>query len=136
MKFLLHIFSLMLTLAISSFIAGMLTILAPCVLPVLPVILAGSVTEKKSWYSHLVTLSLAVSIVLFTVLLKASTLLIDIPPSFWKILSGGILITLGLVYLFPHAWAWIAGRLGFGRSNVSLDHAQDIGSPVWRAIAT
>jgi cytochrome c biogenesis protein CcdA/thiol-disulfide isomerase/thioredoxin len=126
----------MLTLVISSFIAGMLTILAPCVLPVLPVILAGSVTEKKSWYPHLVTLSLAVSIVLFTVLLKASTLLIDIPPAFWKVLSGGILITLGLVYLFPQVWAWIAGRLGFSRSSVSLDHAQDIGSPVWRAIAT
>ena len=27
-------------------------------------------------------------------------------------------------------------KLGFGRSSVSLDHAQDIGSPVIRAIAT
>ncbi len=77
----------MLALLLSSFIAGVLTILAPCVLPVLPVVLAGSVTEKKWWYPYLVTLSLAVSVVLFTVLLKASTLLIDIPSSFWKILS-------------------------------------------------
>ncbi len=77
----------MTALLLSSFVAGILTILAPCVLPVLPVVLAGSVTEKKWWYPYLVTLSLALSVVLFTVLLKASTLLIDIPPSFWKILS-------------------------------------------------
>ena len=77
----------MLSLAFVSFIAGVLTILAPCVLPVLPVILAGSVGEKGKWYPYIVTLSLALSIVLFTILLKASTLLIDVPPEFWKYLS-------------------------------------------------
>jgi cytochrome c-type biogenesis protein len=45
------------------------------------------VTEKQRWYPYLVTLSLAGSIVLFTVILKATTALIDIPPSFWKYLS-------------------------------------------------
>lgn len=92
------------SLAFISFIAGILTILAPCVLPILPVILAGSVTEKKWWYPYVVTLSLALSIVIFTVLLKASTLFIDIPSSFWKYLSGTILLVLGLVYIFPHIW--------------------------------
>ena len=74
----------MISLAFVAFIAGILTILAPCVLPVLPVILAGSLTEKEKWYPYLVTLSLALSIVVFTVLLKASTALIDIPSSFWS----------------------------------------------------
>ncbi len=77
----------MITLLVSSFFAGVLTILAPCVLPVLPVVLAGSVSERQKWYPYLVTLSLAGSIVLFTILLKASTLFIDIPSSFWKYLS-------------------------------------------------
>ena len=72
------------TLFIASFLAGVLTILAPCVLPVLPVVLAGSLTEKQKWYPYIVTLSLALSVVLFTVLLKASTLLIEISPLFWK----------------------------------------------------
>lgn len=126
----------MFSLALVAFIAGMLTILAPCVLPVLPVILAGSLGEKKSWYPFLVTASLAISIVLFTILLKASTLLIDIPPNFWSSLSGIILIFLGLVYVFPHAWTWLASKLSFGASNVSLDKAQDVGSPVLRAILT
>ena len=94
----------MTTLFIASFLAGMLTILAPCVLPVLPIVLAGSLTEKQKWYPYLVTLSLALSIVLFTVLLKVTTLFIDIPSSFWKYVSGGILLALGLIYVFPHVW--------------------------------
>jgi cytochrome c biogenesis protein CcdA len=98
------------SLVFISFIAGILTILAPCVLPVLPVILAGSLTEKKWWYPYLVTFSLAVSIVLFTVLLKASTLFLGIPSSFWKYVSGGILILLGAIYIFPHIWAVIGEK--------------------------
>lgn len=116
----------MLSLAFISFLAGILTILAPCVLPVLPVILAGSISEKERWYPYVVTLSLAVSVVLFTVLLKASTFLINIPSHFWTSLSGGILIFLGLIYLFPHVWAKLASTLGFSKSNESLDSAQNI----------
>lgn len=126
----------MFSLIIISFIAGILTILAPCVLPVLPVILAGSLTEKKWWYTYLVTFSLALSIVLFTALLKVSTLFIDIPSSFWKYLSGGILVFLGLVYLFPHIWARFVEIFQFSRSNKKLDTAQDIGNPILRAIVT
>ena len=126
----------MLSLAIVSFIAGILTILAPCVLPVLPVILAGSLGEKWKWYPYLVTFSLALSIVLFTVLLKASTLLIDIPTEFWKYLSGVILIILGLVYVFPHVWTLVSGRLFGSGANQALDQAQSIGSSPIRAIVT
>lgn len=124
------------TLLLVSFLAGVLTVLAPCVLPVLPVILAGSLSEKQKWYPYLVTLSLAISVVLFTVLLKVSTAFIDIPSSFWKYLSGGILLSLGLVYIFPHAWAWIVEKAKFSRSNTSLDKAQDIANPFVRAIVT
>jgi len=86
--------SLPMTLLLASFLAGILTILAPCVLPVLPVVLAGSLGEKQKWYPYLVILSLAVSIVLFTLVLKVSTIFIDIPQNFWKYLSGGILMAL------------------------------------------
>lgn len=126
----------MFSLALVSFIAGILTILAPCVLPVLPVILAGSVGEKWKWYPYIVTLSLALSIVAFTVLLKASTLLIDVPPEFWKYLSGLILLALGLVYIFPYTWSRISWRVFWSKANTSLDHAQDIESSTLRGIVT
>jgi cytochrome c biogenesis protein CcdA/thiol-disulfide isomerase/thioredoxin len=126
----------MFTLWTVSFLAGILTILAPCVLPVLPIVLAGSLSEKQKWYPYIVILSLACSVVLFTVLLKASTILIDIPPYFWKGLSGGILIALGCVYIFPHAWSWTLSKFKTKSSTTSLDRAQDIGNPFIRAIAT
>ena len=93
-------------LLIVSFIAGILTILAPCVLPVLPVILGGSIGDKQSNKKKTFTIiaSLGISVILFTLLLKASTLFIDIPESFWKIFSGSIILILGLVTFFPSLW--------------------------------
>lgn len=95
-----------------SFLAGVLTILAPCILPVLPLILAGSIGETGRWHPYIVTASLAVSIVVFTVLLKASSVLLGIPPEIWTYVSGGIVLFLGLTYLFPHAWSRISSRAG------------------------
>ena len=93
-------------LLIVSFIAGILTILAPCVLPVLPVILGSSVNDKKANKKKTLTIivSLGVSVILFTLLLKVSTLFIDIPEYTWKIVSGVIILILGLITIFPSLW--------------------------------
>ncbi len=94
----------MILLAI-SFIAGILTVLAPCVLPLLPIIVGGSVAEGGNRRrAYIITISLGVSIILFTLLLKVSTLFIGIPQSAWQIASGVILIVFGLVMLFPRLW--------------------------------
>ncbi len=95
------------TLLIAAFLAGALTVLAPCILPLLPVIVGGSiaVSDERKWYRPLViTGSLAASIVLFTLLLKATTALLGVP--FWalSLLSGIIVILFGLNLLFPQLW--------------------------------
>jgi cytochrome c biogenesis protein CcdA/thiol-disulfide isomerase/thioredoxin len=93
------------TLLLIALIAGVLTILTPCVLPLLPVIVGGSVSGKMSLKkAGIVTASLGVSVIAFTLLLKASTLLIAIPESVWMWLSGGILIVFGLITLLPALW--------------------------------
>ena len=43
----------------------------------------------------MITASLGVSILVFTLALKATTALIGIPPEAWQWVSGGILIALG-----------------------------------------
>jgi len=93
-------------LLIVSFIAGILTILAPCVLPVLPVILGGSVAGKEANKKKTLTiiLSLGISVIAFTFLLKVSTLFVNIPESALKIVSGCIILILGLITLFPSLW--------------------------------
>lgn len=108
------------TLAFLSFFAGILTVFAPCVLPLLPVILSGSLQEKNMLRPFVITLSLAVSILIFTILLKASTLLIHVPASFWQILSGIIIFSFGISLLFPETWEKFSFLLGLSRSQTLL----------------
>ncbi len=93
------------TLLFLSFIAGILTVTAPCVLIFLPVILGGSLVGKRNLRRPLViATSLAVSVIVFTLLLRATTALLDIPQMTWQILSGSIVILLGLHYLGLPIW--------------------------------
>jgi len=101
-------------LVLGAVVAGMLTTLAPCVLPLLPVIVGGSLDGKggsSRLRAFIITASLGASVVLFTLLLRASTLLIDIPDTAWQWVSGLILLTLGLVSVFPLLWERISASL-------------------------
>lgn len=92
-------------LLLISFIAGILTVLAPCILPLLPIVVGGSIGGGKDIKRAItVTASLALSVILFTLLVKASTLLVSIPQDFWKWFSGGIIILFGLISVFPATW--------------------------------
>jgi cytochrome c biogenesis protein CcdA len=113
------------TFLIVSFIAGVLTVLAPCVLPLLPVVIGSSATGRSSWTPYIVVGSLAVSIILFTYLLKASTAFIMIPPEFWTYLSGGILMIFGLTLLFPSLWENVPGL-----SKLSTDSNKLLGKGI------
>lgn len=92
-----------------SILAGVLTVLAPCILPLLPVVIGASESgERKISKRALVVISsLSVSVIVFTLLLKATTLLIDIPQVFWNWFSGIIIILVGVAILFPSFWAKI-----------------------------
>ncbi|NCP67058.1 cytochrome C biogenesis protein [bacterium] len=107
-----------------SLLGGILTILAPCVLPLLPVIIGGSLADKNPWRPYVITGSLALSVVLFSIILKASTALINVPPNVWKWLSGGIVVFFGLTLLFPHAWELITTKFKLGnKSQEVLAHS-------------
>ncbi|MCA9365194.1 MAG: cytochrome C biogenesis protein [Candidatus Moranbacteria bacterium] len=97
-----------------SILAGMLTVLSPCILPLLPIIVGGSLGDgrKRRWKPFVVTASLGVSVVLFTLLLKVSTVFITISPFVWQALSGGILLFFGLFLVFPRLWNFFLGRFG------------------------
>jgi cytochrome c-type biogenesis protein len=137
---------------IGAFVAGVLTTLAPCVLPLLPVIVGSSVagpadggpgsgsgegaghgvatatraTSIARRRALVITGSLGVSILVFTLALKATTALIGIPPEVWQWVSGGLLIGLGLVALFPNLWERIAIALQLqSRSAAGLSAARN-----------
>ncbi len=119
---------------LGALVAGVLTTLAPCVLPLLPVIVGGALVPEatvttesdaspggsvavaprvRAPYRRAVIIvgSLSVSVVVFTLLLKVSTSLIGIPPAAWQYLSGAVLVALGLSALFPSQWDRVSAAL-------------------------
>ena len=124
-------------LLILSFLAGVLTVAAPCVLPLLPVIVGGSIVRGsadrggpgdsgRDWRRPLVICgSLVVSIVVFTLLLKATTALLGIPQTVWGAISGLIIVALGVYFIRPSLWDSISAKLNLsGRSGRRLAHAK------------
>ena len=105
---------------LTSAVAGLLTVLAPCILPLLPVVIGGSADSKRLARPLRIILALGLSIFVFSLLLKASTLLIDIPDSFWRWLSGGILLAFGLLSLLPNLWQRLSGSLKLDNSAHKL----------------
>lgn len=114
------------TLLILSFVAGVLTAAAPCILPLLPVIVGGTLTaegktRQLTWYRPLIVVgSLAASVVIFTLLLKATTALLDVPQSVWNIISGTIVLMLGVSLLFPTLWEKLVLALRFNLTSNEL----------------
>ncbi|MRG60745.1 cytochrome C biogenesis protein [Agromyces sp. CFH 90414] len=112
--------------------AGVLTVAAPCVLPLLPVVVGGSMiggggadaSRRQRWRPYIIAGSLAVSVVVFTLALKATTALLGVPPQVWQVVSGVIIILLGIDLLFPVLWDRLAIALRLqSRSGAMLDRS-------------
>jgi len=115
-------------LILGSVVAGILTTLAPCVLPLLPVIVGGSMAESGRSgrrRAYIIAGSLGLSIAAFTLLLRAGTGLLGVPMSVWQWISGSILILLGLVFAIPEIWDRISQALSLqARTTKHLESAR------------
>jgi cytochrome c biogenesis protein CcdA/thiol-disulfide isomerase/thioredoxin len=102
-------------LLLIAFIAGILTILAPCVLPLLPVIIGGSISgnKKDKFKPYIICAALAFSIIFFTLILKFSTFLIGFSSTALDWVSGTLLIGLGVVGLLPDLWEKLVIKLNW-----------------------
>lgn len=107
-------------LLLISFLAGALTILAPCVLPVLPVMVGGTLSGKVKDRArpYVIVLSLAFSIIFFTLLLKVSTVLANLSPNVLTDFSGGLLIALGVAAVLPELWEKFVTSINFEAASL------------------
>ncbi len=114
-----------------SFFAGILTVLTPCVLPILPLVLGATATGLEDKRRPiLIVASLAVSVFIFTILLKVSSVFINVPIEFWQYLSAFIILIFGISLLFP-------GSIhipGYARANQVLGSSYQKRNSVWGAI--
>ncbi|MGD9999635.1 MAG: cytochrome c biogenesis CcdA family protein [Dehalococcoidia bacterium] len=103
-----------------SLLAGVLTVLSPCVLPILPVILAGSAAETGRRSALLIIASLAVSVTVFTLLIRGASALLGIPTDVWLIVSGSLVVFIGITLVFPALWERISMGIGLQRASGEL----------------
>lgn len=112
-----------------SFAAGILTVAAPCVLPLLPVVVGGAIARdddarRARLRPYVIAGSLAASIVVFTLLLKATTALLGIPPQVWQVVSGVVVVLLGVNLIVPSLWDRVSAALRLqSRSDAMLNRS-------------
>ncbi len=92
-----------------AILAGIFTVLAPCILPLLPIVVGAGEEGSRSISKRALTVigSLSISVILFTLLLKTTTLFINIPQTFWTTFSGVIIILVGAGICLPSLWSRI-----------------------------
>ncbi len=96
----------MIILIVFAFLAGVVTILSPCILPVLPIVLSGSVGGDKRKPLGVVT-GFVLSFTFFTLFLSTIVQLTGIPADSLRAFSIVILIVFGISLLVPQVQQWI-----------------------------
>ncbi len=110
-----------LQLVLISFLAGVLTILAPCIFPLLPILVGTSADGKTNRNrAFTVIVSLLISIVVLTLLIYGTSNVLGINDGILRLISAVLIISIGLVTLFPNIWEKFSVKLGLGNSSNRL----------------
>ncbi len=103
----------MILLIIFAFIAGVVTVLSPCILPLLPIILSSSTTEPDKQRPLGVVIGFVASFTFFTLFLSSIVKATHIPAESLRVLSILILAVLGISLLIPQVQTEV--EIVFGR---------------------
>jgi cytochrome c biogenesis protein CcdA/thiol-disulfide isomerase/thioredoxin len=104
----------MIVLLVFAFVSGVITILSPCILPVLPIVLSGGVGGGKA-RPFGVLAGFVVSFTGFTLALSALVQALGIPVDALRIAAVVLIILFGLVMLVP----WLRDRFELAASRIA-----------------
>jgi cytochrome c biogenesis protein CcdA/thiol-disulfide isomerase/thioredoxin len=90
----------MIVLLAFAFISGIITILSPCILPVLPIVLTGSIGGGKAKPFGVIT-GFVLSFTLFTLALSAIVQALGIPADAMRYVAVVLILLFGLIMLVP-----------------------------------
>ena len=103
----------MIILFLFAFLGGIVTILSPCILPLLPIVLSGSLAGGKKRPLGIVS-GFVLSFTFFTVFLATIVQLTNLSADFLRTLAAGVVFLFGLVMVVPWLqglWEQLASRL-------------------------
>ena len=98
-------------LLLFAVLAGILTIAAPCTLPMLPILLGASIGRTSQLRPAMIALGFVVSFSAVALLLGALTRAFDFDPNVLREAASILLLGLGLLMLWPASFEWLSIRL-------------------------
>ena len=101
-----------------ALLAGVVTIAAPCTLPVLPILLGASVGQSGKARPAMIALGFVISFSAAALLLSAITRIFDFDPNVLRTGAAVLLLGFGLLMVWPAPFEWLSIRLG-GLVNTS-----------------
>lgn len=100
----------MLLLVVIAFLSGVVTILAPCIWPLLPLLLSVSAGEGKARPAGIVA-GIITGFVFFTLFLAYLLAIFPISPDAFRIFATIVIILLGIVLLVPVLEKYVEGAV-------------------------
>ncbi|MGX4774588.1 cytochrome c biogenesis CcdA family protein [Bradyrhizobium guangdongense] len=94
-----------------AILAGILTIAAPCTLPMLPILLGASIGRTSQLRPAMIALGFVISFSAVALLLGALTQAFDIDPNVLREAAAILLLGFGLLMLWPAPFEWLSIRL-------------------------
>src|SRR6476619_5896761 len=101
----------MLTL-LFALLAGIVTVAAPCALPVLPILFGASIGQTSKARPVFIALGFVASFTIVPIGFSAITHIIGIDPDRLRTLAVGLLLIFGFLMLWPRPFEWLGARAG------------------------
>jgi cytochrome c-type biogenesis protein len=94
-----------------ALLAGVVTIAAPCTLPMLPILLGASVGQTGKLRPALIALGFVISFSAAALLLSAITRIFDFDPNVLRSAAAILLLGFGLLMIWPAPFEWLSIRI-------------------------
>jgi cytochrome c-type biogenesis protein len=95
-----------------ALLAGVVTVAAPCTLPMLPILLGASVGQTGKARPAMIALGFVMSFSMVALLLSAITRTFDFDPNSLRTGAALLLAGFGLLMLWPAPFEWLSIRMG------------------------
>jgi cytochrome c-type biogenesis protein len=95
-----------------ALLAGVVTVAAPCTLPMLPILLGASVGQRGKARPAMIALGFVMSFSATALLVSAITRVFDFDPNALRTGAAVLLAGFGLLMIWPAPFEWLSMRLG------------------------
>jgi cytochrome c-type biogenesis protein len=95
-----------------ALLAGLVTVAAPCTLPMLPILLGASVGQTGKARPAMIALGFVISFSAVALLLGAITRIFDFDPNSLRTGAAILLLGFGLLMIWPAPFEWLSVRIG------------------------